>query len=191
MAVVVGGSSLSNVNLLYLIIGIIIFGLVAVLITICLCIRCTGRKTPKKRGSCTSNRKPSSPSDTQLPHDPEIICHDRLSKTPMLPTSLSTGSSTFNPYDLHTDPTNRYSAQLLTHYEPQGYEQSLSHAGYETVAPSSYDHHSTLSSKYSYTTPVHQKHHDPLSSSYYRPANPYNDMEKQHYRDMDSCLTSL
>ena len=204
-APVLGGNQLSHVNLLYIIIGVVIFVLLAVLITICLCIRCTGRKPNKnrKRSSMASNRKPSSPSEAHIPSDPEIICHDRLSKTPMLPTSQSTGSSSFNPYDHHSiDPNNRYSAQLLTQYDPQSYEPSLSHhGGYDTNAPSSYnDHQSTLSSKYSYTSP---RYNDPItprynvdavSSSYYRP-NPYGDihLDRQHYngKDMDSCLTSL
>jgi len=146
-----------------------------------------------------SNRKPSSPSEAHIPSDPEIICHDRLSKTPMLPTSQSTGSSSFNPYDHHSiDPNNRYSAQLLTQYDPQSYEPSLSHhGGYDTNAPSSYDHHSTISSKYSYTSPrYNDRFNDAVSSSYYRP-NQYGDIHvdtRQQYnngKDMDSCLTSL
>lgn len=212
-----GGGKITHMNLLYIIIAVVIFILITVLVTICLCIRCTGRKPARKRGSASSNRKPSSPSEAHIPHDPEIICHDRLSKTPMLPASQSTGSSTFNPYDHHSDSSNRYSAQFLNHYdpkgydptsshygyEPQGYDKASSHSGYEPAAPSPYaDHHSTLSSKYSYTTPTHQRFTDPVSNSYYsRPSsnNPYNreesltygDTERTNYRDTGSCLTSL
>ena len=117
---------ISYTNILYIIIGVVIFVLLTVLITICACIRCSGRKKLQER------KQSSSPS--HLVHDPELVYHDRLSKAPMLPNSLSTNSS-FNPYDPNS---------LGPLYDPQPQVNM-----YE---PMPYEHHSTMSSKNSYNT---------------------------------------
>lgn len=142
-------------NIITIIIAVVIFALVLLLVTICICIR-RGENNKRRRAAA---KKKKAKKTQHMSHDPELVCHDRLSKAPMLPTSLSTNSS-FNPYE----PPN--TAQK---YEPQPMINQ-----YEPVP---YDHHSTLSSKYSYNTVSNRP-----DSRFLHRNSPY---------DMDSCLTSL
>lgn len=170
-SVFVGATKLSNVNILYIVMSAVIVMLIIVLATICACIRMSVAKSRTRRNS--SRKTSSRPSDSQLPMDPELICHDRLSKAPMLPSSHSTNSSSFNPYDSTSDhqTAHRFTTQnsIQKSYEPIMFAPSL----YAT------------SSKYSYSTAMQHS-----------PSHQIDDSHKfslphQNQYDTGSCLTSL
>ena len=159
----VGGTRLSNENILYIILAVVIVVLIIVLVTICICIRCTVKKMRSRRNS--SRKTSSKPSEADMPIDPEMVCSD--TKTPMLPNSQST-NSTFMPYEQQH--SGRYGQTLEPNrFKPVGFEQ-----------PSS-----TLSSKYSYNSPLHSSLHQSND-----PSSRYLSSQQNQY-GMDSCLTSL
>ncbi|KAF6018449.1 eat-18 [Bugula neritina] len=157
-------TKLSNMSILYIIMGVVILLLVIVLAIICVCVRCSVKKSASRRNS--SRKSSSKPSDIQLPMiESDIVYNDRLSKTPMLPKSVSINSSTFSPYDPMLQ-DGIYKGQQLAPVPDNVFEQS------------------TLSSKYSYNPSLHTSLHRPQSDKY------FSSPTHQKY-DMDSCLTSL
>ena len=155
--IILGGTKLSNVNILYIIMGVVVTVLIIVLVIICVCIRCTMKKITTRRNS--SRKASTRPSEADVPIDPEMVCSD--TKTPMLAHS-QTGNSTFLPYDYQR--ANRYSELPSV---PPAFETGFDHPT------------STMSSKYSYNSPLHSSlHHTKQAPS----QDPY---------DLGSCLTSL
>ncbi|XP_067947352.1 zinc metalloproteinase nas-39-like [Watersipora subatra] len=97
---------LSNMNILYIIMGAVIFVLIIVLAIICLCIRCSVNKVQSRRSSMRLSMSKYSEGDMTI--YPEITTSD--TKMPMLPLSDS-NNAMFISYDHQT--RTRYNGDLL------------------------------------------------------------------------------